>query len=101
MDTKAIIKEAKAKFSHNLAKRYLKDKYQSKLLIAEQGGLWKLSPEFIAMLNSYPGPKVILMDTYGNPVEIDREEFLEKATKTYNFVMEEYLSEWKNLKVNR
>ena len=30
MDTKTLIKDAKARFSHNSAKTYLKEKYNSK-----------------------------------------------------------------------
>ena len=41
MDTKTLITEAKARFAHNSAKDYLKEKYDAKLLVAEQGGLWK------------------------------------------------------------
>jgi len=38
MDTQNLIIESKARFNHNQAKQYLKDKYQSKLTFADQGG---------------------------------------------------------------
>jgi hypothetical protein len=53
MDTKTLIKDAKARFSHNSAKAYLKEKYNSKLIIAEQGGLWRADAQTIAILASF------------------------------------------------
>ena len=53
MDTKTLIKDAKARFSHNSAKAYLKEKYSSKLVIAEQGGLWRADAQTIGFLNSF------------------------------------------------
>jgi len=52
MNTDELIKESKAKFDHNLAKHYLKEKYQSKLIFADQGGLWKATPDFLSFLSS-------------------------------------------------
>ena len=53
MDTKTLISDAKARFSHNSAKAYLKEKYKSKLIIAEQGGLWKADAQTIALLQAF------------------------------------------------
>ena len=50
MDTKTLISEAKARFNHNSAKAYLKEKYEAKLLVAEQGGLWKADQQTITFL---------------------------------------------------
>lgn len=101
MDTKSIIAEAKAKFDHNSSKDYLKDKYNAKLLLAEQGGLWKVSPEFISILRNYPYNKVILVDTYDNPIQVDRDILLTAITARYESVMAEYLTEHNQLKKNR
>ena len=72
MDTKTLIKDAKARFSHNSAKAYLKEKYSSKLVIAEQGGLWRADAQTIGFL-----------------------------TKTYTKIMTEWNSEWKELERKR
>jgi len=101
MDTKSIIAEVKAKFDHNSSKDYLKDKYNAKLLLAEQGGLWKVSPEFISVLSNYPHNKIILVDTYENPIQVDRDVLLTAATDRYESVMTEYLQEFNQLKKNR
>lgn len=104
MDTKTLISEAKARFAHNSAKDYLKEKYEAKLLVAEQGGLWKADKETIAflsvMINDYDD-RVILVDTFQNPVLVDRGELLTKLKQVYNSVMLEWYNEWKELESKR
>jgi hypothetical protein len=104
MDTKTLISEAKARFAHNSAKDYLKEKYEAKLLVAEQGGLWKADKETIAfltvMINDYDD-RVVIMDTFQNPVLVDRSELLTKLKDVYNNVMAEWYNEWKELESKR
>ena len=104
MDTKTLITEAKARFAHNSAKDYLKEKYNAKLLIAEQGGLWKADKETIAfltvMINDYDD-RVVIMDTFQNPVLVDRSELLTKLKDVYNSVMAEWYNEWTDLESKR
>ena len=101
MDTKQLLTEIKARFSHNLAKEYLKDKYDSKLIFAEQGGLWKASPELLTFLNSSNDETVILLDSYQNPVEAKRTLLLDKTKEVYTGVMQEWLIEWNQLEGKR
>lgn len=101
MNTESLVNQAKAKFNHNLAKAYIKEKYQNKLIFADQGGLWKVTAEFISMLDAYPIDQIILIDTYENPIKIDRTQLLAKASVHYTQVMEEYLTEWTKLKQTR
>lgn len=104
MDTKTLISEAKARFAHNHAKAYLKEKYEAKLLVADQEGLWKADQETISflsvMINDHDD-KVILMDTFQNPVLVDRGELLSKLKEVYRSVMAEWYNEWKELENKR
>ena len=104
MDTKTLIEEAKARFAHNSAKDYLKEKYNAKLLVAEQGGLWRADQATIAflsvMINDYDD-RVIMIDTFQNPVLVDRSELLSKLKGVYNTVMTEWYNEWKELESKR
>ena len=104
MDTKTLITEAKARFAHNSAKDYLKEKYNAKLLVAEQGGLWRADQETISfltvMINDYDD-KVVLIDTFDNPVLVDRSELLSKLKEVYRSVMAEWYNEWKELESKR
>ena len=102
MDTKTLISEAKARFNHNSAKAYLKDKYDSKLIVAEQGGLWRADQQTISFLSSMSDDNfVILMDTFDNPVQVNREELLSVLKDTYNTTMLELYKEWKELESKR
>jgi hypothetical protein len=101
MDTENLIKEAKARFSHNSAKQYLKDKYSSKLSVAEQGGLWLATPELLGFLASLEQDQVIIVDSFENPVKVNRMELLIKLLSTYNTVMLQWYNEHKELENKR
>ena len=104
MDTKTLIKDANARFSHNSAKAYLKEKYNSKLIIAEQGGLWRADAQTIALLSSLSSQfteTTVLIDTFDNPVQVDIVPLLESLTTLYNNVMTEWYSEWTELENKR
>jgi hypothetical protein len=101
MDTKTLITESKARFSHNSAKAYLQEKYSSKLLVAEQGGLWKADAVTINILSSFTTKKLVLIDTFNNPVEVDRKELLNKLKDIYVSATSEYYAEWKELEAKR
>jgi hypothetical protein len=101
MDTKTLIAEAKARFNHNSAKAYLKDKYEGKFIVADQSGLWKADIETINFLNGSTSEWVILIDTFKNPVRVNRSALLEKLSDTYNTVMEQWYTEWSDLEKKR
>lgn len=101
MDTKTLIAEAKARFNHNSAKEYLKEKYNAKLLIADQGGLWKADQQTITFLSSFLNTEVVLVDTFGNPVKVNRQELMDKLCDVYLTAMNEWHDEWKELESKR
>jgi hypothetical protein len=101
MDTKTLIAEAKARFNHNAAKAQLKDKYDGKFIVADQGGLWKATPELIAFLTAADDNFVIIIDNFDNPVEVKREDLLRVLQDTYKKVMLEWYKEWKELESKR
>jgi len=101
MDTKTLLSEAKARFNHNSAKAQLKDKYDGKFIVAEQGGLWKATPEVITFLNALDDNFVILVDNFDNPVRVNREKLLNVLKDTYQKVMLDWYKEWKELESKR
>lgn len=101
MDTKTLIAEARARFNHNSAKEYLKEKYEAKLLIADQGGLWKADQQTITFLSSFLNTEIVLVDTFDNPVRVNRQELMDKLCETYKKVMDEWYNEWKELESKR
>jgi hypothetical protein len=101
MDTKTLISDAKARFNHNAAKSYLKEKYETRLIVAEQGGLWRANLQTINFLNNSQSETVILVDSFENPVEVNRTELLAKLVETYDAVMRQWLNEWAELEKKR
>jgi len=101
MNTEQLIADTKARFNHNAQRAHLKDKYQSKLIFSHSGGMWTACPQFIAMLKSYPKQILILIDNYGNPIQVARTKLLTEALELYDTTMREYLSEWKALENKR
>lgn len=104
MDTKTLVSEAKARFAHNSAKDYLKEKYDAKLLVADQEGLWRADQQtitFLSVMSNDPDDKIVLIDTFNNPVAVDRSELLSKLQDVYNSVMLEWYNEWKELESKR
>lgn len=101
MDTKTLLSEAKARFSHNSAKQYLREKYEGKLTVAEQGGLWKADKETITLLESFDTDTLVLMDTFGNPVEVNRTDLSSKLKTIYQETMNQWLEEWRELEGKR
>jgi hypothetical protein len=101
MDVQTLITEAKARFGYNSAKEYLREKYSSKTLVADQNGLWRADATTIATLQSFDDDKIVLLDTHNNPVEVDRKSLLEKLKSVYKTNTEQYYKEFKELENKR
>jgi hypothetical protein len=101
MDTNTLLADTKARFAHNSAKAYLKEKYEAKLIVADQGGLWRADLETLAALGVYVKTEMILIDTFGNPVKVNREKLLTTLGTLYEQVMQEWHQEWQELESKR
>lgn len=101
MDTNTLLTDIKARFNHNSAKAYLTEKYNAKLIIADQGGLWRADAQTITLLSSSINKQLILLDTFGNPVKVERAELLDLLDRTYTNVMKEWHKEWQELETKR
>lgn len=101
MDIDKLLADVKARFSHNSAKEALKEKYSSKVFLADQGGYWRADPITIAILQSFETEKVILVDLYNNPVEVIRKDLLEKLKNIYETTMSDYYKEYKDIENKR
>lgn len=95
-----LITQTKERFNHNASKKYLSDKYDAKLLFANQGGLWDASPDLIAFLKSAP-EECILIDSQNIPIKINSKILLEKMDSIFTSVMEEYYLEYTKLSSKR
>jgi hypothetical protein len=101
MDTKLLVEQAKLRFAHQIATDYLQNKYQSKLILAEQQGLWKIDINLIAFLESVNTEFVVMIDQYKVPVRVNTQQMLEVCKNRYHTVMDEWYTEYKKLENKR
>lgn len=96
MDTTNLVSQVRARFKQQQAKLYLQEKYKAKLILVEQGGVWTITPEFIAFLRTSPKTTIIL-DDYDSPIKVKTQDLLNQAETTYNNIMTEWVEELEKL----
>jgi len=84
------IQDIKARFDHEAAKQTLHEKYESNMLFADFGGMWKAGPTLINTLNSTNTEIMYLLDEYGNPCKVPRLKFL----STVQEIWQEQMNMW-------
>ena len=72
---------------YQVNKQILREKIQADLHFAYNGGLFKASPELIGFINAWDADALYLEDTYQNPIEVTRNEFLLLCRQHYQIVM--------------
>jgi hypothetical protein len=102
MDTNDLIAHSRSRFDHAAAKRTLKEKYQSKLIFAHNGGMFKAGPELINILSAAEGQQgIYLLDLYETPVIVDYKELLTLAQTRWQETMKLWFEEYTQLNKNR
>jgi len=95
-----LVEQVRLATDYQINKRILREKIQTDLHIAHRGGLFKITPELIAFLDSWPKEVevIYLEDTYSNPIEADRKILLVQAQQHYQKVMNAWHQEHDELK---
>lgn len=101
MDTAQLVKDVKARFNINYQKQQLHEKYNAKLIFADQGGLWTANTILLSQLNSFTSDTIVMLDNYENPIKINRLSLYQKAQSLYIETMTEWYDEYEKLKNNR
>jgi hypothetical protein len=83
---------------YQVNKKILREKIQTDLHFTHNGGLFKVTPELLAFVSSWPIDTLYLEDTYQNPIEIDRQVFLVTAQQHYQQVMNRWHQQHAELK---
>jgi hypothetical protein len=72
-------------------KQILREKIQTELHMPYNGGLFKITPELLAFVATWPVDWMFLEDVYQNPISIDNTKvFLVKAQQHYSSVMNDW-----------
>jgi hypothetical protein len=101
MDTENLIAHARARFEHAAARRTLKEKYQAKLTFGWNGGMFKTTPEMITFLSLYGDERIVILDLYETPVEVNAKELCELMKLRLQEQMNAWLIEHTELNKNR
>jgi len=98
MSTEHLLSEIRQATSYQQNKQILREKIQTDLHFVHNGGLFKVTPELLAFVSTWPIDELYLEDTYQNPIEIDRQVFLVQAQQHYQKVMNRWHDEHAELK---
>ena len=82
-----IVAEIKLATDFQINKRILREKIQTDLHITHNGGMFKITPELLAFVQTWSQDELYLEDVYENPVQINRQVFLVTAQQHYQTVM--------------
>lgn len=96
--TESILTQVKQATDYQINKRALKEKMLIDLHLPYNNGLFKLTPELMAFVATWSKDTLYLEDVYENPIELNRLEFLEKATQRYSAVMNSWHQQHEELK---
>jgi hypothetical protein len=97
-DLENLVAQVKQATDYQSNKRLLREKIQTDLHLPYNNGLFKISPELLAFVATWPLDILYLEDVYQNPIEIDRQIFLVTAQQHYQKVMNTWHQQHDELK---
>ena len=97
-DIENLLTEIKQATDYQINKRILREKIQTDLHLAHNGGLFKITPDLLAFVQGWPINELYLEDVYQNPIEVDKQVFLITAQQHYQQVMNRWHQEHNELK---
>lgn len=97
-DIESLVQEVHQATDFQINKTILREKIQTDLHMAHAGGLFRITPELIAFVKTWPVDELYIEDTYQNPIAVDRQVFLVQAQQHYQTVMNRWHNEYEQLK---
>ena len=96
-----LVEQIKQSTDYQTNKRILRVKIKTDLHVTHNNGLFLVTTELIAFLATWPDDELFLEDTYQNPINVNRQEFLTKCQEHYQMVMNTWHIEHEQLKRQR
>ena len=97
-DLPKIVEQICLATDFNVNKQILREKIQTDLHFAHNGGMFKITPELLAFVQSWPIDRIFLEDVYQNPIEVDKQVFLVTAQQHYHRVMNDWHEQYEQLR---
>ena len=82
-----IVTQIKLATDFQINKKILREKIQTNLHLTHNGGMFKITLELLAFVQTWSEDELYLEDIYQNPIRIDRKTFLVAAQQHYQTVM--------------
>lgn len=102
MEPEKLVAHARARFNHAAARRTLKEKYESKMLFAHSGGMWRAGPELQCVLLACGQEQhAVILDLYETPIKINVSELFALAHSHWQEQMNAWQIEYETLNKNR
>lgn len=83
------------------SKLALAERIEQQLLVTHNGGLFKASQELICFLAYWPDDILHIPDSYNNPIQVSKSQFLPDLKAAYQAAMHEWFNEHEQLKKQR
>jgi len=96
-----IVTQIRTRFDHAVAKKTLQEKYESRMLFAHAGGMFKSTPEIITFLSLYNNEEIVLADVYNTPIKVNAANLKNEMQKKWYEQMNAWLVEWSELQKQR
>ena len=93
-----IVNEVKRSTDYQTNKKMLRERILTELHLPYNNGLFKITPELLAFVSTWPLDIMFLEDVYQNPIEIEKQIFLVKAQQHYHSVMNNWHDQHNELK---
>ena len=101
MSAEKLQQLAESKFDIKVAKLNLLERVEAQLTFPYNGGLFKATPELMAVLALYTKDSVVdlvLLDEYQTPIRVVISELTRKVLEAHQFALNAYLSDYAHLK---
>lgn len=93
-----LVTEVKQATDYQINKKILREKVENDLHMPFNGGLFKIDTAILAFASTWPDDLFYIEDVYKNPIEVNKYEFLDKARKHYQSVMNTWHQQHENIK---
>lgn len=97
-DINSILDEVKLSTDFQINKKILREKIQTDLHMTHNGGMFKITPDILAFIQTWSADELFMEDIYENPIKIDRQVFLIEAQQHYQTVMNRWHQQYEDIK---
>jgi len=82
-----LVEQVRLSTDFQINKQILREKIQTELHISFNGGMFLITTDLLAFLATWPNELLYLEDIFQNPIEIKRQEFLDRCRERYQAAM--------------